>query len=269
MKNMNWNIIIQHTKNSPKEVIALIESKDFEEVIQFVQSAPEELRGLIVPYLSSTLIARMINAGQEHLILEPVKLLPIEKIISIFSLVNKDTQPKFRAIFDGKTKNILNHLTQFGSSFVGSAIEPCSCFVLEDSVVERALDQVKDLKEFDNGIYVLNKEHELIGVINSFKLLKYRNDSKMSVLKIMSEVKYRIAANTPIHSLYQHRAWRDYASLPVVDTKNHLIGIITYNKLKNLIYPKYKTPYKSDVADDYVSLSELIWHSIFDLVDSK
>ena len=264
---MQWSFLNHYAKTHPMEVAEIIESKDLNEILEFIKMAPRQLMEAVTPYFSSRYFVKFIDAHKTDYILNEINSLPIEKIISILSLLNKDKHSKFISILDNKTK--IQGLVQFGSSFVGSIVEPCTCVLYDNATIEGALERVEDLKESGDRIYILNKEHELIGFVDLFKLLKYREHERTPVNAIMKDIKYRISANTPIYSVYQHRAWREYASLPVINNRNHLIGMITHQKLKKIIYPKYKTPYKNDVADDYTSFSELIWQAVLDLVDTK
>lgn len=266
---MDWLFITQFAQDYPNEVADIIESQQITETVTLLRVLPEEITDEILPFFSANLIARLVKAGESGVIQEHFVQLPFEKMIAVLSLLTKENQDRIISRLDDKTKHKVMHYIRYGGSVVGSVIEPCTSVLQQTATMAEALDVVEELSESNPYIYVLNDQFELCGLIDLFKLLKHRNDKTMLVQNMMKEIKYRISANTPITSIYQHRAWREVSELPVVNSANQLIGIITYQKIRKIVYPKYQNVHKRELTDNYAAISELIWASIMDITGKK
>lgn len=266
---VNWDFLKEYGTKYPHEVAAQFESTDLKTLREFLEDAPEAIVSKIFPYLKSAYIVKWIG----FLGLESARpflwALSHEKLVSILSLMERSQQKQLLDCLDPKTRLKILDLIQFGTGFIGSIVEPCFSVVSIDATIHTVLNQFDALESLSENIYILNDQQELMGRVDIYKLLRDRNKTDNAVTQVMTDIKYRISANTPIHVVYQHRAWRELSTLPVINHKNHLIGIISYEKLKEKVYPKYRTPHRGGITNDYTSISELIWQTVFDMVDSK
>ena len=95
------------------------------------------------------------------------------------------------------------------------------------------LRQVSDRTEIPFYLYVIDKERRLVGVVDLRDLLVASPDTVMEDL--MNPDVIHVAAGTDQEEVARIMAHYDLAAVPVVDSKQRLIGVITYDDIVDVM----------------------------------
>ncbi|MEX2177366.1 MAG: CBS domain-containing protein, partial [Gemmatimonadaceae bacterium] len=81
-------------------------------------------------------------------------------------------------------------------------------------------------------LYVVDREHRLVGVLDIPELLLARARDPVSA--VMHRHVDRVSAFLPVALVRAHAGWQQYHALPVVDEEDRLLGAIRYQTLRRL-----------------------------------
>lgn len=81
-------------------------------------------------------------------------------------------------------------------------------------------------------LYVVDREHRLVGVLDIHELMMARARDPVSV--VMHRDVDRLDARLPIAMVREHPGWQRYHTMPVVDEEERLVGAIRYPMLRKL-----------------------------------
>ena len=137
---------------------------------------------------------------------------------------------KFNAVidlFEKKKAGEIRKLVDYPEDVVGALMNPTPFTVSPDLTVGAALEILKQQKNrYSRYSYVVNAEKELVGVI-SFKDMYY-SDSNLLVSEVMSSKTYSLNVNAGIQHALKDDSWAKWGSLPIVNSKNKLQGVLKY-----------------------------------------
>ncbi|MCM8526704.1 MAG: CBS domain-containing protein [Lentisphaeraceae bacterium] len=166
----------------------------------------------ILSKIETTLAARILRKWQIHN--------HAEKCKNIFS------------ILEPKLSREIQDLVSYSEEVVGAIMNPTPFTVSASLTVETVLDMLKKQKNrYSRYIYVVGPEKELIGVI-PFKDVFYCNENLL-VSELMSSSVYALNVKTSLHDALKDEAWKNWDSLPVVNFKNKLKGVLKHDILAN------------------------------------
>lgn len=135
-----------------------------------------------------------------------------------------------------ETRRDINHLLQYPEDSAGSVMTVEFVDLKEDYTVEQAIERIRKVgidKETINTCYVTNHHRKIRGTISLRMLLLSRTTAKIGDL--MEE--NVITINTLMDQEEVARQFQkyDFDAMPVVDSENRLVGIITVDDVMDII----------------------------------
>lgn len=135
-----------------------------------------------------------------------------------------------------ETRRDINHLLQYPEYSAGSIMTVEFVDLKEDFTVEQAIERIRKVgidKETINTCYVTNPHRKLRGTISLRMLLLSRTTAKIGDL--MEE--NVITVNTLMDQEEVARQFQkyDFDAMPVVDSENRLVGIITVDDVMDIL----------------------------------
>lgn len=135
-----------------------------------------------------------------------------------------------------ETRRDINHLLQYPEDSAGSVMTVEFVDLKEDYTVEQAIERIRRVgidKETINTCYVTNHHRKIRGTISLRMLLLSRTTAKIGDL--MEE--NVITINTLMDQEEVARQFQkyDFDAMPVVDSENRLVGIITVDDVMDII----------------------------------
>ena len=250
----NYNISIngRHAADIARSLSKL--KKDL--LLKKLSALDEEKRALVFSYFYDDIQQSLVDIMSDE---------EVAAILSCMSVV--DASDVFREIEDGrrnkilslvtndKVKDILN-ISSYEEDETGSVMTSDYICLPGDLTVKQAIDMLRiraKNKENVYEIYIVNSNKKLMGVISLRSLLLASNQLTRLERLIDKEKQLVTAKATDTREETALKLSRyDVNSIPVVDSKNHLIGIVTGEQAIDVV--------ESELTEDFLksaSISEM------------
>lgn len=229
----NFNAVRVHTKNwSPGDLADFMEPLSAEKEAVVFRLLPREQAALVFSYLSSE--------RQEELL----KAMANEEVANILNAMSDDDRTNFLEELPAEvTQRLLNLLSQperaiasrllgYAEDSVGRLMSPHFVRVRSHWTVDYALDHIRRYgvdSETMSMVYVIDREGKLIDDLRIRQILLALPDSHVSDL--MDSRVASLTATDNRETAVQVFKDTDLLALPVTDTANVLIGIVTVDDI--------------------------------------
>ncbi len=242
------------------DIIEAIQEKNFEEIKSFLQElAPSEIVKIIddLPSAEKALVFRLLSKEKaadtlmemsKSEVEEIVKYLTskeVKEIISsmdpddrvrIFDELPSDIVEKLIKILDKDKRDEIILLLNYPYGSAGHRMNPFFAKISGDRKIKEALEEIRKEKldeEIIREIYVTDEKNRLIGKVKLPKLVI--SDPEKRVYEIMEEKPFAVNVFTDqeeaAHIIKDH----DLISLPVVDSENRILGVLTVDDIIDII----------------------------------
>ena len=135
-----------------------------------------------------------------------------------------------------ETRRDVNHLLKFPEDSAGSIMTVEFVDLKENLTVTQALEKIRRTginKETINTCYVLDPARHLIGIVALRTLILSRSDDLIK--DIMEENVISVETRTDQEQVARQISKYDFLSIPVVDSENRLVGIVTVDDIVDII----------------------------------
>lgn len=135
-----------------------------------------------------------------------------------------------------ETRADINHLLQYKDDSAGSIMTVEFVDLKEDYSVAQAIDRIRRDgvdKETINNCFVLDAHRKLVGMVTLRKLLISKPGQKVGDL--MEENVIVVRTNTDQEEVANLFKKYDFTSVPVCDSENRLVGIVTIDDIVDII----------------------------------
>ena len=140
------------------------------------------------------------------------------------------------ALASDETRNDINHLLKYPEDSAGSIMTVEFADLKENITVKQALERIRKLgidKETINTCYVLDLQRHLVGSVTLRTLLLGNPDAIVS--DIMDENVITVSTLDDQETVARQFQKYDFMAMPVVDSENRLVGIITVDDILEII----------------------------------
>ena len=127
----------------------------------------------------------------------------------------------------------------------------------------------KESWEDIHNVYVLSPSNTLLGKVRLKKILAV--DQKTKLIQILDKIKISVSPTTDQEKVVIEAVRNDVKSIPVVDRNNHLLGIVTADKIIDVLHMEHLEDFLrfSGIRGRGSRIVELISARIFELVGSR
>ena len=140
------------------------------------------------------------------------------------------------ALASDETRNDINHLLKYPEDSAGSIMTVEFADLKENITVKQALERIRAIgidKETINTCYVLDLQRHLVGSVTLRTLLLGNPDAIVS--DIMDENVITVSTLDDQETVARQFQKYDFMAMPVVDSENRLVGIITVDDILEII----------------------------------
>lgn len=140
------------------------------------------------------------------------------------------------ALASDETRNDINHLLKYPEDSAGSIMTVEFADLKENITVKQALERIRKIgidKETINTCYVLDLQRHLVGSVTLRTLLLGNLDAIVS--DIMDENVITVSTLDDQETVARQFQKYDFMAMPVVDSENRLVGIITVDDILEII----------------------------------
>jgi len=149
-------------------------------------------------------------------------------------------------------RKIAMDILHFPVDSVGRLITPDFVQFYADMTTREALAHIRDVgltKETIYHCYVLDREKKLIGIVSLRKLVLAQHDTKIAALMSAKDV-IKVSAFSDKEEAANIFKEYDLIALPVVDTSNKLLGIVTFDDLVDVL--------EEEVTEDFEKIAAVL-----------
>ncbi|KHF30543.1 Magnesium transporter MgtE [Anoxybacillus sp. BCO1] len=166
----------------------------------------------------------------------------------ILSELDKKEVANYLTIMDNEAAKDIQGLLHYKEYTAGSIMTTEYIAIHANQTVRSAMQILK--KEAAHAetiyyIYVVNEQHQLVGVLSLRELLT--SDDDAMICDVMNDRVVSVFVDADQEEVARKMQNYDFLALPVVDMNNHLLGIITVDDIVDVI--------SEEATDDYSKLA--------------
>lgn len=242
-------------KNKLKEmksadISALLDELDKESVIKLFRILSKEKAGMTFSYMESDRREKLIQDLTDAELKSVMDELFMDDTVDLIEEMPSNIVPKILKAVSKADRKVINELLKYPEDSAGSMMTTEFIDLKEDMTVEDALQRIRDIgtdSETIHTCYVLNSNRVLQGIINIKDILLA---DKNTVIKDIMETNI-ISVNTTddqedVAKMFDKY---DFYALPVVDTENRLVGIITVDDAINVL--------REEISEDFEKMAAI------------
>lgn len=188
-----------------------------------------DLFRFLPPFVAARSLARLeVASAAEHM------STPREDVAAA---VLRATEPTFRAsvlgALEAPRRRTLEQLLRYRDGTAGALLDPRVLTIPEGLSVGEALDRVRSNPERAlYYVYIVAGENELSGVVTLRQLMLAESDEP--VASIATRSVHALRAEAGRDAILAHPGWHRVPTLPVVDDRGRLLGVVRYESAQQL-----------------------------------
>ncbi len=215
---------------------------------QFFMKQPEEIRELIYTYLSPEEMAEIFEnfeTDEQEMVLNEMdpaftsKMLSemyVDDAVDVLNELDKEQIASYLALMERESVKEIKQLLHYEEKTAGSIMTTEYVVIHSSNTVKEAMQILK--KEAPEAetiyyIFVIDRQKRLVGVV-SLRDLIIAEDEEL-IQEVMNERVVSVSAGKDQEEVARMMKDYDFLALPVVDFKNHLLGIITVDDIMDVM----------------------------------
>ena len=245
MVNKNLQISVPYKKLStlhPADLADILEKLDAGHRKQIIESLDEDLAADTLEEIEPEYRGSILKDLSEAKAAEVLENMPNDEIADILDELNDDEREKILVNLETEDAEEVKELLKYEDETVGSVMSKDFIAFNLDITIGEIIDILRETNPEDeelNSIFIKDEEDRLIGVLGLKDLLL--NDSSVKAKEIMNENIDVLKHYEDIHEAVEISAKYDLLTIPVVDEKNMLIGVVnTHDLIDEILYPIWK-----------------------------
>lgn len=237
LEEKKYNVLKEKLKMvNSADIPTILEDLDKENVVKLFRILPKEQAGeafsYMEPYMKEKLIQDLTDTELKGIINEPF----MDDTVDLIEEMPSNVVKKILKVVNAKDRKIINELLQYPEDSAGSIMTTEFIDLKETMTVEQALQRIRDIgidSETIYNCYVLNKNRVLLGIIDIKEILISKKEQVIKELMTTNVISVNtLEDQEDVAKLFDKY---DMYAIPVVDTENRLVGIITVDDAINVL----------------------------------
>jgi magnesium transporter len=159
--------------------------------------------------------------------------LPVETAALCLRRIDPPARGELLTALPERRARDLRATLKYPEGTAASLMDPEVLALPDDLTVREAVVQVREAARHARyNLYVVDRDHKLVGVMNLRELLTAPRGAKLAAL-MRTEV-HKLPAQAQRRVVVAHPGWREVHSLPVVDERGLYLGAVRYRTLRLL-----------------------------------
>ena len=218
------------------DIASIIEELDVQETVKILRLLPKDVAAEVFSYLpieTEQVVITELTAKEAGSIIDN---LFADDAADLMEEMPANVVKKLLANANPETRRDINHLLQYPEDSAGSIMTVEFVDLKEESTVGQAFERIRQ-RGIDsstiNVCYVLNSQRKLIGTITLRALILCDFDEKIG--NIMNENVITVNTLMDQEAVAQMFQKYDFTIMPVVDSEDRLVGIITIDDIVDIL----------------------------------
>ena len=224
------------SEENPADIAEIISELDENDAILVFRLLNKDMGAEVFAYMDKdTHIGILENINEEE-ITYLMNNLFMDDTVDILSELPANYVTRVLQNVSEARRKLINHFLQYPDDTAGSIMTIEYMDLKKDMTVKEAIERVKKYavkKETVNNCYVIDDKRMMLGEVTLKDLILAADDDLIS--NIMNDDVIKANTLTPTDEISIMFTKYDILSLPIVDTENRLVGIITVDDVMELI----------------------------------
>ena len=218
------------------DIAEILDDLPPKEIVKIFRLLPKDIGADVFSYLESDTAALIISSLTDSEAVDIINDMYADDAADLFDEMPANVVKKLLSKIDPETRKNINQLLKYPDNSAGSVMTVEYLDFKEYITIKDAIKKIK--KEYEdaetiNTCYVTDKKKKLIGEIKLKDLVI--NDEDTPVSEIMSEDFMYVNTLTDQEEVAKMFQDYDLTSVPVVDSENKLVGIITIDDVIDIM----------------------------------
>lgn len=230
------DIIAVIQKRHPADIAAELELLDDERRDLIITSLPADTFSQFIEFLPASDVEKGLDhfdlAEQRHIL----EALPDDELADLIQEVSLEEGQQFIELLSDSKKTAVGKLLKYPENTAGGRMTTAFAKLRENLTIGEAIRQLesqKDSTEVLSRIYVVDYRNRILGKLRLRDLTF--NPSDRPIKDVMITTPIKVEARIDQEEAAQMMQKYDFVALPVVDHKNHLIGVITHDDAMDIL----------------------------------
>ena len=232
------------------DISAILDELDKESVIKVFRILSKEKAGMTFSYMESDMREKLIQDLTDAELKNVMDELFMDDTVDLIEEMPSNIVPKILKAVSKEDRKTINELLKYPEDSAGSIMTTEFIDLKEAMTVEQALQRIRKIgldSETIYTCYVLNENRILQGIINIKDILLSK---KQTIIKDLMETNIiSVSTEEDKEEVAKKFDKYDFYALPVVDTENRLVGIITIDDAINVM--------QDEVAEDFEKMAAI------------
>lgn len=218
------------------DIAGILDDLPPKEIVKIFRLLPKDIGADVFSYLESDTAALIISSLSDSEAVDIINDMYADDATDLFEEMPANVVKKLLNKVDPETRRNINQLLKYPDNSAGSLMTVEYLDFKEYITIKDAIKKIKreyDESETINTCYVTDKKKKLIGEVKLKDLVI--NDEDTPVNEIMNEDFMYVNTLTDQEEVAKMFQDYDLTSVPVVDSENKLVGIITIDDVIDVI----------------------------------
>lgn len=218
------------TELHPASIADFAEGLEIEEVWELLSHGDETRQAEIFPFFSAEKEKELIHGIGREKMTKLLEAMPHDDRVDLLKRCDVGTVETLLPLIAKAEREDIRRLLSFPEHQAGSVMTTDYATLHPDISVQDALSKLKEQapdKETIYYVYVIDNHRHLIGFVSLRDLILANPTNR--IREIMREDVVRVRADQDREEVARMMAKYDFLAMPVVDDRNQLIGIITFD----------------------------------------
>ena len=205
------------------------------EVFRILLDEYLETAGEVLTELDSPIQQELLEDLSTQDIARVLDKMSVDDAVALVDSLPDDLRDRLLEIVDRKDlSEVQEHLT-YGDDTAGRIMDTDLLALSEETTVAETISYMQKEEELDNVfyLYVVDKDHHLVGVTSLRQLILSTPESTLS--QVMAKSLIKVDTDTDQEDVAQLAARYNLLAIPVTDESNHLVGIVTLDDIIDVI----------------------------------
>jgi magnesium transporter len=218
------------------DIAELFEEVDKEKAVQIFRLLPKNMAADVFAYIDPDEQQIIVEALSDSEVGAIINKLFVDDAVDVIEEMPADVVKRVLQNVNAEKRTLINQLLQYPEDSAGSLMTTEYVDLREDTTVSEAFDRIRRIginKETIYTSYVIKRDRLLVGVVSAKTLMLAKPDD--AIREIMDT--QVVFAHTTDDQEVIAGLFKKYGllSMPVVDTEQHLVGIITIDDVVQVI----------------------------------
>ncbi len=229
-------IIVVINKGHPADVASGLELLDDERRDLILTSLPADTLSRLIEFLPAPDVEKALEQRDPKEQRHVLEALPDDELADLIQEVDPEEGRQFTSLVSDNKKEALDKLLKYPENTAGGRMTTAFAKLRENLTIGEAIEQLKDLKdsaEVLSRIYVVDARNHILGKLRLRDLTFNPRDRQIKDVMISDPITVNASADQ--EEAAQMMQKYDFVAMPVVNEKDHLLGVITHDDAMDIL----------------------------------